>query len=152
MVAFVAASMLAIVVGTQEPGTPGGGGLALLATKALVAELDGRQVVDQAVVLVADGEIEAVGPRSELEIPEGYVVRDLGPYWIMPGLVDLHTHVSGSGINDTVYQINSGLRVAPTTQPGNPNLERALAAGVTTVLYIPGSGSNMGGQGILMKT
>ena len=152
MVALATTFLLALVVGTQEPGTPGGGGLALLAAKALVAELDGRQVVDQAVVLVAEGEIEDVGPQSELEIPEGYAVRDLGPYWIMPGLVDLHTHVSGSGINDTVYQINSGLRVAPTAQPANPRLKRALAAGVTTVLYIPGSGSNMGGQGILMKT
>ncbi len=152
MVMLAATSLLALVPSGQEPGTPGGGGLALLATKALVAELDGRQVVDQAVVLVAEGVIEDVGPRSELEIPEGYAVHDLGSYWIMPGLVDLHTHVSGSGINDTVYQINSGLRVAPTAQPANPRLELALAAGVTTVLYIPGSGSNMGGQGILMKT
>jgi imidazolonepropionase-like amidohydrolase len=152
VVTLAATSLLALVVGAQQPGTPGGQGLALLAAKALVAELDGRQVVDQALVLVVEGKIEAVAPRSELEIPVGYVVRDLGLHWIMPGLVDLHTHVSGSGINDTVYQINSGLRVAPTTVPGNPRLERALAAGVTTVLYIPGSGSNMGGQGILMKT
>jgi len=152
VVTLAATSLLALVVGAQQPGTPGGEGLALLAAKALVAELDGRQVVDQALILVSGGKIEAVAPRSELEIPVGYVVRDLGLHWIMPGLVDLHTHVSGSGINDTVYQINSGLRVAPTTVPGNPRLERALAAGVTTVLYIPGSGSNMGGQGILMKT
>jgi imidazolonepropionase-like amidohydrolase len=152
VVILATTSLLALVFGAQEPGTPGGEGLALLAAKALVAELDGRQVVDQALVLVVEGKIEAVAARSELEIPAGYVVRDLGLHWIMPGLVDLHTHVSGSGINDTVYQINSGLRVAPTTVPGNPRLERALAAGVTTVLYIPGSGSNMGGQGILMKT
>ncbi len=68
---LAATSLLALVASGQEPGTPGGGGLALLATKALVAELDGRQVVDQAVVLVAEGVIEDVGPRSELEIPEG---------------------------------------------------------------------------------
>jgi imidazolonepropionase-like amidohydrolase len=152
VVTLAATSLLVLVFGAQQPGTPGGEGLALLAAKALVAELDGRQVVDQALVLVSEGKIEAVAARSELEIPAGYVVRDLGLHWIMPGLVDLHTHVSGSGINDTVYQINSGLRVAPTTVPANPRLKRALAAGVTTVLYIPGSGSNMGGQGILMKT
>jgi imidazolonepropionase-like amidohydrolase len=36
--------------------------------------------------------------------------------------------------------------------PGNTKLETAVAGGVTTVLFIPGSGSNMGGQGILLRT
>ncbi len=148
----VATTLLALAASAQDPGTPGGPGLALFAAKALVAELDGRQVVDNALILVKDGQIEAIAARSEIEVPTGYTLRDLGSQWVMPGLVDLHTHVSGSGINDTVFQINSGLRVAPTTVPANRNLKRALAAGVTTVLYIPGSGSNMGGQGILMKT
>ena len=31
-------------------------------------------------------------------------------------------------------------------------LQRAVAGGVTTVLYIPGSGTNSGGQGVLFKT
>ena len=116
----VATTLLALAASIQEPGTPGGPGLALLAAKALVAELEGRQVVDHALILVKEGEIEAVGTRSELEIPEGYVVRDLGSDWIMPGLVDLHTHVSGSGINDMVYQINSGLRSSRAHSKGRP--------------------------------
>ena len=58
----------------------------------------------------------------------------------------------GSGINDMVLQCNPGLRVAATLRPDNAAFQRALAAGVTTVLFIPGSGTNIGGQGILVKT
>ena len=138
------------------PGTVGGVGLALLTDKALVAEPEGRQVVDHAAVLVRDGRIERVVAQSEFlaESQEAWEVLDVGSRWVMPGMVDLHSHVGGSrrDINDMVYQTNAGLRVAPTVIPANPALERPVAAGVTTVLYIPGSGTNMGGQGVLMKT
>lgn len=46
-----------------------------------------------------------------------------------------------------VLQTNSGLRVAPTVIPANSALSCPIAAGVTTILYIPGSGTNIGGQG-----
>ena len=134
-------------------GEPGGAGLAIFASKALIAELEGPQTIDRALLLVRDGRIEAIGPRAKLEVPEGYEVLDVGDRWIAPGLVELHCHVAGQmDINDTVYQVNSGLRVTPTVIPSNRPFERAVAAGVTTVLYIPGSGTNLGGQGVLIKT
>lgn len=70
-----------------------------------------------------------------------------------PGFIDLHSHIGGDfGINDMVYQANPELRVSTAVVPENANLRRALAAGVTTILFIPGSGTNCGGQGILLKT
>jgi len=134
-------------------GEPGGPGLALLAAKALTAAYEGEQVVDHAVLLVKDGRIEALGPADSTPVPAGYEVRDLGERWVMPGMIDLHSHVGGTfDINDVVYVTNPELKVHASVVPHNPNLKRALASGVTTVLYIPGSGSNMGGQGVLMKT
>jgi imidazolonepropionase-like amidohydrolase len=134
-------------------GEPGGPGLALFAAKALCCELEGLQVVDEATVLVRDGRIEAVGPREALEVPAGYELLDLSPLWLMPGMIDLHSHVGGTGdINDMVYQANPGLRVMTAVRPRNERFEVALAAGVTTVLFIPGSGTAIGGQGILLKT
>jgi imidazolonepropionase-like amidohydrolase len=147
---------LGAAAATSEPpaaGTPGGPGLALIARKALVMPFEGPQVVDQAVVLVRDGLIEGVGPQSSTQIPAGYEVRDLGARWVMPGMIDLHSHVGGSfDINDMVYLLNPELRVQASVIPDNPELQRAIAGGVTTILYIPGSGTNSGGQGILMKT
>ncbi len=134
------------------PRLPPERGLALLAAKALTCA-DDAPVVDGAVVLVRGGCIEAVGRRGELAIPAGYEVVDVGESWVMPGMVDLHCHIAGSGdINDMVFQTNPGLRVKTAVQPGCEALRLALAAGVTTVLFIPGSGTAVGGQGVLIKT
>lgn len=134
-------------------GAPGGPPLALDCAKALVCAHRGAQVVDRARVVVRDGRIEAVGARQELAAPSGAVVEDLGALWLVPGFIDLHSHIGGDfGINDMVYQANPELRVSTAVVPENANLRRALAAGVTTILFIPGSGTNCGGQGILLKT
>lgn len=134
-------------------GMQGGPGLAVKARKILTAEWKGRSVVNNGVVLVKDGRIEAVGPASEVEIPADYEVRDVGNDWLMPGIVELHCHIAGAfGLNDTVYLTNPGLRASSDVVPGNPLLRVGLASGVTTVLYIPGSGANIGGQGILLRS
>lgn len=136
-----------------EPGGLDGAGLAIKAAKILTCEWQGRSVVDNGVVLVKDGMIEAVGPASEVQIPAGYEVKDLGADWLMPGLVEMHNHVAGQfGLNDTVFLTNPGIRASADVVPMNPLTHRGLAGGVTTVLYIPGSGTNIGGQGVLLRT
>lgn len=154
--ALAGAAALGGIAGASEPpraGEPGGPGLALIAAKILTATEAAPGFVDSAVLLVRDGRIEAVGARRATAIPAGYEVIDLGRSWLMPGMIDLHTHIGGSGdINDMVYQTNEGLRVSTAVVPQNPALEMDVRAGVTTVLFIPGSGTNVGGQGILIKT
>lgn len=146
-----ALAALGLSAGAEAP--PADGAFALRTPKALVCELNGRQAVDAAIVLVRDGVIEAVGNEAELVVPEGYAVFDTGGSWVMPGMIDLHSHVGGPrGYNDMVFQVNPGLRVSATAVTGNERLVRPLAAGITTILYIPGSGTNIGGQGVLLKT
>lgn len=139
---------------TPAPGAPGAPGLAIRCAKALVMPYEGPQVVDQAVLLVRDGTIETVGPAAKVVIPEGYEVLDVGSRWVMPGMIELHSHMGGSmrDLNDMVYLTNPGLRASTAVVPGNDGLKRAVAAGVTTILFIPGSGTNMGGQGVLVHT
>ncbi len=128
-------------------------GMAIKARKALTVPLEGEQYIDNAVVLVKDGKIEAIGPAADTAIPLGYEVVDLGDQWIMPGMIDLHSHIAGTfDINDTVYLTNPGLRAHASVIPENSSLRRAVAGGVTSILFIPGSGSNMGGWGVLLKT
>lgn len=130
--------------------------IALRAAKALVVGPEGRDVVDNVVVLVKDGKIEALGPARDIALPAGYEVVDCGGAWLCPGFIDLHCHVAGKSflindINDMVYMTNPELRASAGVEPGNPNLKRGVAGGVTSVLFIPGSGTNMGGQGVLLK-
>src|SRR6266853_980111 len=76
-----------------------------------------------------------------------------GDKFAMPGLIDAHSHVGGTGdINEMVYQTNPELRVLDVIRPNNEQLKVAVAGGVTSITFIPGSGTNMGGWGALMKT
>lgn len=109
--------------------------------------------VSNGTILVKDGKIEAVGPRDEIEIPEGYEVIDHSDQFAMPGLIEAHSHVGGTGdLNEMVYQTNPELRNWDQIIPHNDRLKVAIAGGVTTICFIPGSGTNMGGFGVLMKT
>ncbi|MBK7643800.1 MAG: amidohydrolase family protein [Planctomycetes bacterium] len=128
--------------------------IAYRAAKVLTCERHGPGFLDHALVLVKDGRVEKVLPARDATVPSGYQIVDLGARWIMPGMIDLHSHLGGSSgdINDMVLQLNTGLRVSSTVVPRNPALQRILEAGVTTVLFIPGSGTNISGAGILLKT
>jgi imidazolonepropionase-like amidohydrolase len=111
------------------------------------------QPIVNGTILVSNGKIEAIGPRDKIKVPDGYTVLDHGDKFAMPGLVDVHSHVGGTGdINEMVYQTNPELRVLDVIKPHNERLKVAVAGGVTTVCFIPGSGTNMGGWGALMKT
>ena len=150
--------MICLVVSTcallwTAPSAVQGEAVVLRAAKALTCEYEGPGFILDPVVVMRDGNIEAIGPEGSVEIPEGAEVIDYGDRWLAPGFVDLHSHVGGSrgDINDMVFQLNSELRVSPAVIPNNSALEKPLAAGVTTILFIPGSGTNMGGTGVLMK-
>ena len=67
--------------------------------------------VARATVVIRDGLIEAVSP--ELDPPPGSDVVDASRFWIVPGLIETHTH--------TVDR---------------PTLRRALSLGVTSALTI----------------
>jgi imidazolonepropionase-like amidohydrolase len=107
---------------------------------------------DNGVILVEGGKIKAVG---NLEIPEGAEVLDYPTAWATPGLIDLHCHIAGTGlrdINEMVHPNNPELSTRATIDPDSDYLKDALAGGVSTVLYIPGSGTNISGFGTLMHT
>jgi imidazolonepropionase-like amidohydrolase len=92
----------------------------------------GAEPVENAVLVVRNGRIEAVGPASEVEIPRGAARIDLAGKFVVPGLVNTHAHV-----NDVL-----GLERGHYTEE---NLLRQLRLyaryGVTTV-------SSLGGDGV----
>lgn len=148
--------ILAVCVLIPGPLAQGGGeteGLAVRAGK-LVTMDDRDTVINGAVVLIKEGIFEALGSEDEIAIPEGYKVIDATDRWVCPGLVDYHSHIGGSlgDLNDGVYLTNPGLRMDECFKPDNPALRDAKAAGVTTLLVIPGSGVNHTGLGAMYKS
>src|SRR5262245_38591103 len=92
----------------------------------------GAAPLRDAVVVVTDGRIAAVGPRASTPVPAGAEALDLGDRFVMPGLIDCHSHASiVPGLGDQLGQ----LRRPPVPQAlaGVRNLERDLAAGTTTM-------------------
>jgi imidazolonepropionase-like amidohydrolase len=133
----------------EQPAAPKPS-VAIRAGKVLTSV--GDPIID-GVILVADKKIVAVGKFGEIVIPEGCEVVHHPNSFAMPGLIDAHSHVGGtSDLNEMVYQTNPELRNWDQIIPHNNDLKVAIAGGVTTICFIPGSGTNMGGWGTLMKT
>jgi len=56
-------------------------------TMALAEDSDAsRRVVNHGVILISKGKIEALGPASDITIPDGYTVIDASDKWVMPGM------------------------------------------------------------------
>ena len=125
---------------------------ALLVQKILT--MDGEDhIFAPGMILMRGGSIEYVGPP--VDVPDGYELIERPDAWAHPGMVDLHTHIHGGAwgdINDMVRAVNPELRSSPVLVPGNRMLHLACASGVTTLFGIPGSGTNIGGFGILYKS
>jgi len=112
-----------------------------------------KGTINDGIILVANGKIEAVGPASRVQIPPGYTWVDVSDRWVLPGMVEIHSHTGvQGGLNDMVSQTNPGMRIGDGLDPESEAVRNALAAGVTTIQSVPGSGTNHAGYGVTFKT
>ena len=109
-------------------------------------------------LVVMDGKIQAVG--QGLQVPDGAVVIEGKGKWLTPGLIDVHSHMGVYPAPGTANHEDGNEMTAPVTAqvwaehsvwPEDPQFEKALAGGVTTVQILPGSGNLIGGRGITLK-
>ena len=61
---------------------------------ARVIDGTGRAPLDQAIVVVTNGRIAAVGPRSSVRIPADAMRMDMSGKTIVPGLINAHGHLN----------------------------------------------------------
>ncbi len=76
-----------------------GSGVTVLRAARLV-DGTGRAPVPDAVVVITDDRITAVGPASGVRVPAGARVIDLGDVTLLPGFIDAHTHLIGRVLGD----------------------------------------------------
>jgi imidazolonepropionase-like amidohydrolase len=100
-------------------------------------------------ILVRDGKIAAVG--KGLAEPGAEVV-DLAGRWIMPGIIDSHSHIALEGdVNETGDLITSEVDVRDVINPQDMNIYYALTGGVTSVLTMHGSANPIAARGVVLK-
>lgn len=111
-------------------------------------------------VLMRDGRIVAVGHGLA---HEGATVVDASGRWITPGIIDIHTHygvyllpqsAAEASISDVIEESDPDVAdtwIEHAVRPGDPAFSRALAAGVTTLQILPGSGALFGGRTVIVK-
>ncbi len=100
-------------------------------------------------VLVVEGRIREIG--KDLVAPEGVLSLDLAGYWLAPGIVDPHSHMAVTGINEWTQSITCEVRQADVVNHVQLAIHRALAGGVTTIHTMHGSANTMGGQNAVLK-
>lgn len=94
---------------------------------------DGSKVTTDAVVVVTGDRITAVGTGNS-SVPKGAQVIDLRKYFGLPGLIDLHTHITYYWDRQPGTRPRGQRRLpAVTVYLAQDNARRTLETGVTTV-------------------
>jgi imidazolonepropionase-like amidohydrolase len=57
----------------------------------------GSPLVRDALLVIENERIVAVGPAAQVALPAGVSVLDVGDRTVMPGLIDAHVHILWSG-------------------------------------------------------
>jgi len=84
---------------TVRPEAPIGKGVVAIKAARLI-DGTGKPAITNAVIIVNDNMITAVGSASQVRIPSGAKVIDLGNTTLLPGFIDSHTHVIGRILGD----------------------------------------------------
>jgi imidazolonepropionase-like amidohydrolase len=97
---FVAAQVFSQApVGQIVPDPPIGRGVVVIKAARLI-DGTGAGPITNAVVVVTDNRITAVGSASTVTIPANARTIDLGDVTLLPGFIDAHTHLIGRVLGD----------------------------------------------------
>ena len=101
-------------------------------------------------ILIKDGKIAEVGPS--IKAPAGAKVIDAAGQFVMPGIIDCHSHIAiEGGVNEGSVSVSSIANIAEVLDSDDVDIYRDLAGGVTTANVLHGSANSIGGQTIVIK-
>ena len=105
--------------------------------------------IENGTVLIRNGKIAAVG--KDVAVPAGAQVIDGNGKYVMPGIIDAHSHSAGEAINEGSRSITAQVRMQDVLREDAIGLYRELAGGVTTLNILHGSANTIGGQNAVVK-
>ena len=107
-------------------------------TRAVV-DVVNRSLIENAIVIVTDNKISAVA--GDARIPSGATVIDLSDQYLMPGMIDAHTHISTTPDYPTNNPILNK-SIPYRTVEGVAAARATLLAGFTTIRDIDSEGAD----------
>jgi imidazolonepropionase-like amidohydrolase len=108
-----------------------------------------RGVLENTDVLIRRGKIAGVGKNLNAS-GDARVIDGTGKY-VMPGIIDCHSHSMLDTINEGTLAVTSMVRTQDVLNPNDVDLYRALAGGVTTLNLLHGSSNPIGGLNTVVK-
>lgn len=106
--------------------------------------------IEHGSVLIKNGKIAEVG--KSIKAPKDAQVIDAAGQFVMPGIIDCHSHIAIDGsVNEGSISVSSMANIADVLNPDDVDIYRDLAGGVTVANVLHGSANPIGGQTIVIK-
>lgn len=107
------------------------------------------ETLEQTDVLVQNGLITRIG--KNLATPRGVETVDATGKYLLPGIIDAHSHLALASLNEATSAVTAEVRMADAVNAYDIGMYRALAGGVTISHAMHGSANVIGGQGATLK-
>jgi imidazolonepropionase-like amidohydrolase len=130
------------VLGVLLTGTAQESGSVLIKNATLITITDG--VKEDTDLLIKDGKISSMG--AGLSVGSEVKVIDAEGMYVMPGIIDAHSHIAIDAVNEATDPVTAQVWVGDALNPFDVNIYRALAGGVTISHAMHGSANAIGGQ------
>jgi len=105
--------------------------------------------IERGTIVIRDGRIAEVG--QNVTVPAGAQVIDGTGRYVIPGIVDAHSHTAAEAINEGSQSVTAEVRMEDVLRHDGVSLYRQLAGGVTSALVLHGSANTIGGQSMTIK-
>jgi len=100
-------------------------------------------------IVIRDGKIAEVG--TGLSAPRGATVVDASGNFVIPGIIDAHSHLAAAAINEGSVNSSAMVTIEDVIEPNDLGIYRALAGGVTSMNILHGSANPIGGGNAVVK-
>ncbi len=100
-------------------------------------------------VLIRDGKISKIG--TDLKAPNGAKEYDATGKFVMPGIIDAHSHIGIDAVNEATSPVTAEVFTGDALDPLDVSIYRALAGGVTISHALHGSANAIGGESETIK-
>ena len=105
--------------------------------------------IEHGSILIKDGKISEVG--QSVKAPKDAQVIDASGQFVIPGIIDCHSHIAAESINEGSVSVSSMVTMEEVLNPNDINIYRDLAGGVTSANILHGSANSIGGQTLVIK-